>query len=399
MPVSWRWDQGRLTYFQFDKLRSIATVLVTLENSLINATPDPLRGTLVSQTGLPFLPDAEEYRIWRNYGRVFGCACLAANIGNRLVTTEICRRLASGADDDLLSVDEYLAYLVPRFYFPSPVFQGYEPTAERVFPYCVVLRYLLASVGNGGGAQLGLQDVFSKLIGNNCSGSEPLSFYGSLSPTGYSQAGDGVRQVREMLIFLSQFSFLKWAHDTLFFDVELATPSALLQLERLTRPIERERNSERRLELLAIGGMEDAGDLGVAIPSREMPSDVVFTEGKKVRVTHLRTERSARLRRLLFDTLPRPFLCNMCDKNMRQRYPWVENLLEIHHLLPLGSPIRTDETGTSLADLAALCPNCHRSVHRYYRDWLSKEEAGDFRDYDEARSVYREAKEAFVLGV
>lgn len=397
MPIVWRWDQGRLAYFQFDSLRSIARVLVELEKSLINASLDPLRNPLVSATGLPFLP--VDYRVWRNYARVFGCACLATNVGNRLVTTELCKGLASGADDDALSGDDYLAYLVPRFYFPSPVFKDYKPSGLRAFPYCVVLRYLLANVGSSGGAQLGLQDVFAKLIGNECSGSEPLSFYASLPPTAYSGVGDAVRQVREMLIFLSQFSFLKWAGNTLFFDVESATTSALGELERLARPVERDRDADPRRELLGIGSMEDAGDLGAAIPSREMPSDVVFTEGKKVRVTHLRTERSLRLRRLLFDTVPQPYLCDMCSRDMRQRYPWVENLLEVHHLLPLGSPIRTDETGTCLADLAPLCPNCHRSVHRFYRDWLSSTGYGDFKDYDEARAVYQGAKSQFVPGV
>lgn len=397
MPVAWRWDQGRLTYFRFDNLRAIAKVLVSAENQAINARPDPLRDRLVSATDLPFLP--VHYTVWRNYARVFGCACLAANVGSRLAVTELCRRLALGVDDDVLSVDEYLAYLVPRFYFPAPPFADYHPSAERVFPYCAVLRYLLANVSTTGGAQLRLEDVFSKLMGNDCSGREPLSFYASLAHTGYSPSGDVLRQVREMLIFLSQFSFLKWADNTLFFDVESAPAAVLVDLERLATPLERDRNADRRLELLAIGSMEGAGDLGAAIPSREMPSDVVFTEGKKVRVTHLRTERSLRLRRLLFQRLPQPYLCDMCGKDMRQRYPWVENLLEVHHLLPLGSPIGTDEGGTCLADLTALCPNCHRSVHRYYRDWLSGKGCADFQDYREARIVYDEAKDCFVPGV
>lgn len=47
MPQIWRWDQGRLSYFNFDNLRRIASVLVQLEGVELNLRDlDPLRTPL-----------------------------------------------------------------------------------------------------------------------------------------------------------------------------------------------------------------------------------------------------------------------------------------------------------------------------------------------------------------
>lgn len=89
----WRWDQGRLLYFQFDVLRDIAKTLVKFDNVDITKCEDLFRQTLVSETGMPFLPD--HYTIKRNYSRVFQCSFLAKFMGNQLVVTDICCDLAN----------------------------------------------------------------------------------------------------------------------------------------------------------------------------------------------------------------------------------------------------------------------------------------------------------------
>ena len=53
----WRWDQGRLLYFQFDILRDIAKTLVKFDNADISKCENLFRQTLVTETGMPFLPD------------------------------------------------------------------------------------------------------------------------------------------------------------------------------------------------------------------------------------------------------------------------------------------------------------------------------------------------------
>jgi hypothetical protein len=82
---------------------------------------------------------------------------------------------------------------------------------------------------------------------------------------------------------------------------------------------------------------------------------------------------------------------------MDYRYPWTGNLLEVHHILPLSSPVRFEAGKTSIKDLVALCPNCHRATHDFYRKWLQSKAEDDFSDYDEARGAYKLAKHEVVL--
>lgn len=79
------------------------------------------------------------------------------------------------------------------------------------------------------------------------------------------------------------------------------------------------------------------------------------------------------------------------------RYPWTDNLLEIHHILPLSSSLALDGKGTSMGDVVPLCPTCHRSVHNYYRVWLNSNRVSDFLNKQVAVDVYGEAKKLVVV--
>ncbi len=394
----WRWDQGRLEYFRFDNIRAVARVLAALEGvPLDHKAGDPLRVPL-GATGLPFLPT--HYRVWRNHARVFGAAGLATEVGGRLRVTGLCKALAQDGVDQL-TVDDYFAFLVSRFYFPWPAFQGYSHTGPIVFPFCAILRYLMTHVRKDGFGAVTLDEVFSKLIGSNCRGDEPLAFYQRLPSTGRAPVGDERRQIREFLSFFSQFSFLHWTRpDTLFLDVDATRDEeALTRLEELAQPIRRRRLADRDQELLSLLGTFEPITLAEVIaPPREIPEDLVFTEGSRVRTNHLRIERSPKLRALLFNSLGSRPPCDVCRRDLRHHYPWADypNMLEVHHLLPLGSALEIRKRETSLADLTALCRNCHGGVHVYYRQWLGGQGLVDFRSKDEAKTVYRESKDRYV---
>ena len=173
---------------------------------------------------------------------------------------------------------------------------------------------------------------------------------------------------------------------------------AIEALERITTPIIKRRNRSPSDEILTIG-MTDASQIvtPVLVATRDSPTDVVFTEGKRVRVEHVRTERSPRLRKMFFASIPEPYLCDMCGLNPKQRYPWTENILEIHHILPLTSPLAITLQGTSLDDVVGVCPNCHKSIHAYYKAWLNTRLQEDFHSKREATAVYLEAKESTIL--
>lgn len=391
----WRWDQGRLEYFKYDNLVRIAHALSELSNTeLRTAGDDPLRVRLTSRTGLPFAPT--HYRVWRNYGRVFACALLATSINNKLTITDICRRL-SGEAGAPFTVDEYLSLFIHRFSYPFPAFQDYNTQRKQVFPICTVIRFLLARHANGLNANITLDEVFAYLIGNNCTGTEDIEDYIHLSKTNRVPRGDENRQVRELLIFCSQLNLLKWFNNTLFLDIDERDEETFSSLLQLATPIPYERDASASTQMIRMSTIRDADAPIVPVHTRENPSDLVFTEGRRVRVSHLRTERSPRLRRIYFDAMQPPYLCDMCRVDLDTRYPWTTNMLELHHLLPLSSAVAIDSRGTSLVDVEPLCPNCHKSVHVYYGNHFRSNQKDDFVSKDEARYVYSEAKR--VIGV
>ena len=142
--------------------------------------------------------------------------------------------------------------------------------------------------------------------------------------------------------------------------------------------------------------IKDLDPLRYVLESRELVSDDIFTEGKRVRVTHMKIERSPLLRKLYFDTYPTT-ICNMCTNDTKKKYPWTDNLLEIHHVLPLASTLTVTSNGTSLEDIVPLCPTCHRSVHAYYRIWLNTHLVSDFQSKNEALQVYNQSKSEILL--
>ena len=395
MTQDWRWDQGRLEYFRFDNIKTIAKCLLNLEGARPNIRDfDPLRNLLEVETGLPFAPP--HYKVWRNYRRVFVCSLLAVQHRNLLVVTDLCRRIV-GLERPALTVDEYLSFIIPRFYFPFPAFQGYSVSKPQIFPFCAILKYLIAQFRQRGEASIDIDEVFSLIVAN-CDGTEDIDFYLSLSQSNYTPDTNVKRQVREMLIFISQISFLKWHQNVLFFDVMPEDSTSIEELESITTPVIKQRNSSPSDEILSIGATDDREIITpVLIGTRALPTDLIFTEGKQVRVEHVRIERSPRLRKTFFEIMAEPHLCNMCSLNPKQRYPWTENILEIHHILPLTSPLAITSQGTSFEDIVGVCPNCHRSIHAYYKTWLNAYSKEDFDSKDEANEVYLEAKEKVIL--
>lgn len=394
MRIVWRWDQGRLEYFQYDEIKRIAQALVTFDGHALprGGDPDTLRKALEQFSDQPFAPHRDDYPVWRNYGRVFGCQLLAVKVGGILVCTELCHHVATSS----LDVDDYLLHFANHFYYPSPIFEGYQLSGEQKFPVISILKYLLAQVASGQYPSISLDEVADKIIGNNLTGLEATSDYLALKATGYTLSGDLKRQLRELLIFISQFSFLKWFDKKLHLDV--STKEEALAIESALKPHLQLRNADPSKELLSIGGGVEATKLGdVTAGAAVNPMDLEFVEGSKAKVTHLRSERSGKLRDAYYRYAHNPQMCNMCSMDTAKRYPWVDKVIELHHLLPLSSPVRFESETTSLKDIVGLCPSCHRATHKYYSKWLKQNSAKDFSTYAEARHVYIEAKASVVL--
>lgn len=216
--MKWRWDQGRLDYFKFEHVVSIAKALRDLEGISIDTKVDLLRFPLVENTGLPFAPS--HYNVWRNYARVFHCAMLATNVCGRLVITDVCKRLADPKDP--FSSDEYLNFVFSRFTLPFPAFDDYDAKAVPTFPFISIIKFLIANYEKG----CSLHEVFNYVVGNNCTGTENLEYFRALKPTSRLPLGDEERQVREMLVFMGQSSYVKWFENAFTLIRLISTPSS-----------------------------------------------------------------------------------------------------------------------------------------------------------------------------
>jgi hypothetical protein len=385
----WRFDQGRLDYFQYDEIKRIAHALVEVNGiPKPNINDDILRQTLLKYSPRPFSPN--NYTVWRNYKRVFGCLLLATEVAGRIVCTDLCKILAT--DLDVIDIDDYMRHFATRFYYPSPVFDGYNCTDHQTFPVIAIIKFLLSEYLVRGKASITVDEIGNYLLANDVTGLEPLSFYSTLKPKSFN--GD-LRQTRELIRFISQFSFLKWNKPSLYF--EASNKDEAFQIEELLAPQLMQRQPDPEAEVLNLGSDFQGTALGDLTISQINIVDAEFTEGSKIGVTHLRSERSAKLKDFYFSNTINPHICDMCSIDTEKRYPWADRIIELHHLLPLCSPVRVDAGKTSIKDIAGMCPSCHRATHKFYSKWLKSNGLKDFKSYEEALNVYNEAKREIVL--
>ena len=340
---------------------------------------------------MPFLP--EHYTVRRNYARVFQCAFLACFIGHKLVVTDFCRSLAD-KDGIFKNADDYFFSYIPRFCFPFPAFENYNSSQERIYPFCAVIKFLLSRLETHNEAKASLDDILSFVTANNCTGAEEINFYRSLKPSQYEAADTERRQLREMMIFISQLSILKFYDGCLYLE-NINENLKREMLSSVLQPIKHLTKSDRIDEFYGITSIGH----NIILPSLEAltanPDDIEFTEGNRIRTEHFRIERSTLLRKYYRLQNPEPVCC-ACRMNMKIRYPWTEYMLEIHHLLPLSSSVSISGNGTLLSDIVGLCPSCHRAVHMFYKKWLRANNQSDFASIQEARDIFLQAASEIV---
>jgi hypothetical protein len=388
----WRWDQGRLSYFEFDILKKIAKALYSCNGSDIGFSKDLIRIPLESATNMPFAPSS--YTVWRNYKRVFECAFLATKINNRLIITDLCDELCK--DDGMINdADDYFSFYIPRFRFPFPAFQEYNHLDKQIYPFCAILKYLTAKKHISPYPSITLDEVFSIIIANECTGLESIEHYLKIKPLKFNIISDQKRQIREMLIFISQISVLKWFNNSLYLDISSDDIESNI-FQKLLNPVVINPDKIKEQDLLNITRTKGQIVIPGKLRSIEDISDQIFVEGKRSRVTHLKIERSPLLRKNYREKYPLP-ICQMCEENMTSVYPWTKYLIEMHHVLPLSAGLSISLKGTSIKDLIGVCPSCHKSIHLFYKLWLDKQKKDDFNDKEEAREVYLLAKNKIAI--
>jgi hypothetical protein len=108
---------------------------------------------------------------------------------------------------------------------------------------------------------------------------------------------------------------------------------------------------------------------------REEDDELTFPEGKEL----FRLHRSKERNRFLIDVAKGKYLkldpklrCQVCKFSFAERYGELgEGFIEAHHTLPVSE--LTQESKTKIEDLAFVCSNCHRMLHRK-RPWKTLED-------------------------
>ncbi len=377
----WRFDQGRIEYFQFDEIRKVAKFSVAHDLKSMKRKP------LVEATGLPFYPESDDYPPWRNYSRVFRTAMIVANIDGVAQPTKVAQLLAM---DGSVTSDDYFHFLAQTFTDPHPSFQEWSPTDNPRFPLLFAIKFLLARVP-AGAPQVTYPEIVGAYAKSGFSGDEDQTAFLALANKSWSHTADH-RQARESIQIISQISYLSATSTDV--TVSLDADDALDVFESLS-PVrgKQEHDSEREIMRLADFFEGAVAELDLSFPKTVLDEVVEagFTEGTRVERTHIVLERNAAVRSAFFLRQPTT-TCDFCSRDTALEYPWANRVLDIHHVLPLCSGTRSSGKGTSLGDLVAVCPTCHRAVHRYYAQWLKAAGRKDFTDAEEARAVYDAAK-------
>ncbi|MBR1380788.1 MAG: HNH endonuclease [Alphaproteobacteria bacterium] len=90
--------------------------------------------------------------------------------------------------------------------------------------------------------------------------------------------------------------------------------------------------------------------------------DDVYCEGDKRLKKHFIRERDPRIVKLKKDSVQGNLVCEVCNFNFSDKYGKIgENFIECHHKIPIPQENRGD---TKVEDLALVCSNCHRMIHR-----------------------------------
>lgn len=392
----WHWDQGRMSYFQYDVLREVARFVTAHEWKRSDST------LIRDETGLPFAAPAT-HTPWRNYSRIFKLCLLVSEKDGVAIPTPIAQLLTQAG---AVTCDEYLHFLVEATTDPSPALTGWKAIAlgQTVrHPLCFSLKYLLAKVAGLNEPITSIYEVIGAYIDSNLTGSEDDTAFLNLmhKRSAYEKIGRNAdsRQARESIKFISQISYLHSDGSNIITSLSQEDAMNIFQdIHPIAGPRETDGDLEiQRLATLFKDGSEhDFFDYKTTIVSDELESG--FAEGSKVKKTHIVIERNSKLRTLFFDRTPTT-VCDACSIDTKKKYPWVERVLDLHHILPLSSGTRVDSrTGTILKDLVPVCPTCHRAIHRFYDGHLKSVARQDFLNEKEARDIYAVAKGEIAKG-
>lgn len=194
----------------------------------------------------------------------------------------------------------------------------------------------------------------------------------NISWENYSEFLDIIKQVQRFLKTKDKDATLLDAHSFLWvlgnqMMEQVAVPPVTKNVPANTQAQEEESEASA-LPLEAIPDVE-------APTVAEEDEVLAFPEGKEKFVLHRKKERSRELVKAVKERALQAdakLCCQVCGFSFVEEYGELgEGFIEAHHLFPISQ--LTEETPTRLDDLALVCSNCHRMLHRR-RPWLTLED-------------------------
>jgi 5-methylcytosine-specific restriction protein A len=165
--------------------------------------------------------------------------------------------------------------------------------------------------------------------------------------------------------------WLKWQvrpDDAVRLPQPLAIPKSLFNTRnyRIVKPTEVNKDVFEKLWRLA----------QAEAATEDYASDEEFPEGRELERRHKVRERNQALVKAAKDAFRRQHngqvFCQICGFNFAKKYGEVgTDFIEAHHTVPVSE--LTKKTMTTISDIALVCSNCHRMLHRR-RPWLSMKE-------------------------
>lgn len=110
-----------------------------------------------------------------------------------------------------------------------------------------------------------------------------------------------------------------------------------------------------------------------------------FPEGKEQEIKHITRERNQALikkAKNLFKNKNGRLYCEVCGFDYNEKYGTIGiDFIEAHHTIPISK--LSAEANTKLKDIALVCSNCHRMLHRK-RPWLEMKKLKNLIDNQKA---------------
>lgn len=119
--------------------------------------------------------------------------------------------------------------------------------------------------------------------------------------------------------------------------------------------------------ILALSALQSENNIPPSVPSLpDIDISASVSEGGLRLVSHLRRERKRAVveaKKVAVLSSTGRLSCEVCGFDFSAVYGSIgEGFSEVHHLSPLSAS--AESVTTTLADLAVLCSNCHRIIHR-----------------------------------